>query len=226
MAPGRSALKLYNAGSFFDPRAVPETDYPAVAAALDGLPRLIVESHPTLVGSRVDRLQRELRRCARGAPALEVAMGLETAHAGALERLNKRFTLAQFQAAARALRDAGIVLRVFLLISPPFVPAAEQEAWLLRSLDAAFACGASVVSLIPTRGGNGTIEALAAEGLFAAPTLDGIQRTFAAALRHAAGQGLVLLDLWDLDRFAPNGRCTSDVRAALDAMNRAQAVPA
>jgi radical SAM enzyme (TIGR01210 family) len=221
-----SAIKLYNAGSFFDPRAVPERDYPAIAAALAGLSRVVVESHPALVGPRVDRLQRELGRAGSRAPALEVAMGLETAHPEALERLNKRFTVAQFTAAARALRDRAITLRVFLLISPPFVPAAEQETWLLRSLDAAFACGASVVSLIPTRGGNGTIEALAAEGSFAAPTLDGIQRAFAAALRHGAGRGLVLLDLWDLDRFAANGRCAPHIRAALDAMNQAQAVPA
>lgn len=220
-----TAMKLYNAGSFFDPRAVPEADYAAIAATLTGLSRVIVESHPALVGSRVDRLQRELRAAGGRAPALEVAMGLETAHPDALERLNKRFTLAQFTDAARGLRDRGAALRVFLLISPPFVPAAEQESWLLRSLDAAFACDASVVSLIPTRGGNGTIEALAAEGSFAAPTLDGIQRAFSAALRHAAGHRLVLLDLWDLDRFAPGGRCAPGVRAALAGMNQAQAVP-
>ena len=39
-------LKLYNAGSFFDPRAVPEPDYDDVAAALAGLARVVVESHP------------------------------------------------------------------------------------------------------------------------------------------------------------------------------------
>ena len=39
-------MKLYNAGSFFDPRAVPEDDYDAVAADLAGFPRIIVESHP------------------------------------------------------------------------------------------------------------------------------------------------------------------------------------
>jgi radical SAM enzyme (TIGR01210 family) len=221
-----AAMKLYNAGSFFDPRAVPENDYPAIADTLTGLSRVVVESHPSLVGARVDRLQRELGRASASAPALEVAMGLETAHPDALERLNKRFTLADFAAAARALQDRGVTLRVFLLVSPPFVPTAEQEAWLLRSLDAAFACGAAVVSLIPTRGGNGTIEALAADGQYQAPTLASIERSFELALAHARGRGIVLLDLWDLDRFATDRASLPARRSALDAMNQAQAVPA
>ncbi len=50
-----TGLKLYNAGSFFDPRAVPEADYDEVAASLAGLSRVVVESHPALVGARVDR---------------------------------------------------------------------------------------------------------------------------------------------------------------------------
>src|SRR3546814_14860284 len=40
---GVSQMKLYNAGSFFDPRAVPVEDYPRIAAALDGMSRVIVE---------------------------------------------------------------------------------------------------------------------------------------------------------------------------------------
>src|SRR5205085_1817482 len=153
---------LYNAGSFFDPRAVPDADYDAVAGTLAGLSRVIVESHPALVGPRVDRFLAALARFGGAPPPrLEVAMGLETAHPEALDRLNKRFTLDDFRRAANALGERRVDLRVFLLISPPFVPAADQDAWLLRSLDAAFSCGAIVVSLVPTRQGNGTMEALA-----------------------------------------------------------------
>ena len=55
-------LKLYNAGSFFDPRAVPEPDYEDMAAALAGLAQVIVESHPSLIGPRVDRFLDALQR--------------------------------------------------------------------------------------------------------------------------------------------------------------------
>lgn len=225
-APATS-IKLYNAGSFFDPRAVPEADYEAVAAVLAGLARVIVESHPALVGARVDRVDRFIGALERhGDPAepprLEVAMGLETAHPGALERLNKRFTLDGFTRASRGLADRGVALRVFLLISPPFVPVDEQDAWLQASVDAAFSCGAAVVSLVPTRPGNGAIDALADVGSFRAPDLADIERSFALALDHARGRGRVFVDLWDLERFAACGACLDARRRRLHTMNLEQ----
>jgi radical SAM enzyme (TIGR01210 family) len=220
-----TGIKLYNAGSFFDPRAVPVQDYDAIAEALDGFSRVVVESHPALVGPRVDRLLAALSRSRRPAGAsieLEVAMGLETAHPAALDQLNKRFTLAQFARAARALVDRGVALRVFLLISPPFIPAEDQDGWLLRSLDAAFSCGASVVSLVPTRAGNGAMEALAAAGLFHVPALDDIERAFALAVTHANGRGRVFVDLWDIDKFAHCLCCRASRLDRLRSMNLEQ----
>lgn len=222
-----TGMKLYNAGSFFDPRAVPEVDYDGVAEALTGLSHVIVESHPALVGPRVDLWLAALDRH-RGpgelSAQLEVAMGLETAHPVALDRLNKRFTLERFAQAARALDDRGVALRVFLLVSPPFVPSHEQDAWLLRSVDAAFSFGASVVSLVPTRPGNGAIDALAAAGWFRAPDLEDIERSFALVLRHARGRGRVFIDTWDLERFAHCPHCTARRRGRLQAMNLEQLV--
>jgi archaeosine synthase beta-subunit len=218
-----TGMKLYNASNFFDPRAVPESDYDAVARALSGMTRVIVESHPALVGPRVDRLIAALdRHRGSGQPAqLEVAMGLETAHPAALDRLNKRFTLERFAEAARALADRGVSLRILPLISPPFTPSEEQDAWLVRSVDAAFSCGASVVSLVPTRSGNGTLEALSPRD-FVGPALDDIERSLALALTQARGRGRVFADLWDLDRFARCRHCVAARAARLHGMNLAQ----
>jgi archaeosine synthase beta-subunit len=218
-----TGLKLYNAGSFFDPRAVPEADYDEAAASLAGLSRVVVESHPALIGARLDRWIASFR--AGAAPAtLEVAMGLETAHPDALDRLNKRFTLEQFARAARWLADRAVPLRVFLLISPPFVPAGEQDEWLRRSLDAAISCGAAVVSLVPTRPGNGAVEALSEAGWFRAPGLDDIERSFALALTHAGGRARIFLDLWDIERFASCDDCLAARRGRLHLMNLEQRV--
>ena len=225
--PRPTVIKLYNAGSFFDPRAVPMEDYDPIAAALAGFSRVVVESHPALIGPRVDRLLEALARHA-GPPgpsaALEVAMGLETAHPQALDGLNKHFTLSGFEDAARALLHRGVALRVFLLISPPFIAAAEQDAWLLRSVDTAFDCGASVISLVPTRPGNGAMEALAAAGMFRRPDLDAVERSFALALTHAARRGRLLVDCWDLDRFASCTSCLPARRERLQRMNLQQQI--
>lgn len=220
LAQGRH-IKLYNAGSFFDARAVPPDDYPAIAAAVAGFSRVIVESHPALIGPRLDEwLEALAAEAFDAAPRLEVAMGLETAHPDALERLNKRMTIEQFRHAAAELRRRDVALRVFVLVSPPFVPASEQPEWLRRSVDVAFECGASAVSLIPMRTGNGTVEALAADGPYCSPTLDVVEDAMDAALGRARGH--VFADLWDLERLAPCEACFDQRKARLMSMNLTQ----
>jgi hypothetical protein len=111
-------------------------------------------------------------------------------------------------------------MRAFLLVSPPFVPAGEQAEWLVRSVDFAFECGATAVSLIPTRGGNGAMEALAADGQFTRPTLNAVEDAMDAALARAHGR--VFVDLWELDHLASCDACYPGRRARLAAMNLVQ----
>jgi radical SAM enzyme (TIGR01210 family) len=222
-------MKLYNAGSFFDPRAVPDADYDAIAGALAGIPQVIVESHPELIGERrcrVDELLDALAANRRAADrsALEVAIGLETVHPDALDRLNKRFTVDAFRRAAAALVARGVAVRVFLLVSPPFVPETEQDEWLRRSLDVSFASGATVASLVPTRAGNGATDALSNLGLFRVPTLADIERSHELALVHAGSKGRVFVDLWNLERFAACPQCLGSRRQRLHDMNLEQQV--
>ncbi len=221
--PRPAHAKLYNAANFFDPRAVPEGDYAAIAVRLTGFRRVIVESHPATVGVRVSRFTDALARAAgvTDAPAVEVAMGLETAHEEALGRLNKGFTLRQFAHAADRLRRLGAGLRAFVLVGVPFVPHDEQQDWLARSVAFAFDCGASVVSLIPTRPGNGALEALGA-GVFIGPALSDLESALAATLPGAAGR--VFADLWDLQRFSDCCRCFDARRERLRLMNLEQRV--
>jgi radical SAM enzyme (TIGR01210 family) len=220
---GPRHIKLYNAGSFFDPRAVPPADYPAIAAAISGFSRVIVESHPSLIGPRVDRWMEALDAGATR-PRVEVAIGLETAHPEAVARLNKRMTLDDFRAAAAALGERGIDVRAFVLVAPPFVPAGQQREWLQRSVDAAFDAGASTVSLVPMRSGNGAVEALESEGEFTPPTLDAFEHAFAGALLGRPTARRVFADVWDLGRLARCAACLGARTERLVAMNELQRV--
>jgi radical SAM enzyme (TIGR01210 family) len=186
--PAASQLKLYNSGSFFDPRAIPAQDYAAIAERANQFDRLIVENHPALTGDACLRF-RDLLSC-----RLEVAMGLETTHPEVLRRLNKRMTLDQFSSAAGFLRRNGIDLRIFILVQPPYLPAAEALPWAERSLDFAMEQGATAAVLIPTRGGNGAMEDLMASGQFEPPSL----RTLEAAMEYGLSlkAGRVFADLW------------------------------
>ena len=190
--PPARAVKLYNAGSFFDPGAIPESDYAAIALRVRPFERVIVESHTAFLGERTLRL-RDLIHPAK----LEVAIGLETAHPEVLERLNKRMTLHQFRTASTFLRSNNIDLRVFILLRPPFLSEEQGVEWACRSLDFAFDAGATLCSIIPVRAGNGAMEELQAAGDFTPPKLSSLE----TALRYglSLGRGRVLGDLWDID---------------------------
>jgi radical SAM enzyme (TIGR01210 family) len=184
--PAARQIKLYNSGSFFDPRAIPLEDYPAIAERVRLFERVIVENHPALVGEAAVRF-REMA----GRP-LEVAMGLETVHPEILQKLNKRMTVEQFRGAADFLRANAIDLRVFILVKPPFMREEEAAEWAARSVDFAFDCGATAITLIPTRGGNGAMEELS----FAPPRLETLEAAFEYGL--GVGRGRVFVDLWDV----------------------------
>ncbi len=220
-------LKLYNAGSFFDARAIPLEDHPGVADRAAHFERLIVECHPSLVGDRVWRFQERLAQAAGrlgSDTALEVAMGLETADPAVLDRLNKRMTLEGFRAAADRLRSHGVSLRAFVLVQPPFEAAGDAVRGAVRAVDWALEAGATVVSLIPVRSGNPPLEALRVRGLFTPPTLATLEGTFDAALALGVGRGRVFVDLWELSRFSRCSGCFEARRARLMAMNRGQTV--
>jgi radical SAM enzyme (TIGR01210 family) len=217
LAPSRQ-IKLYNAGSFFDPAAIPPGDDAEIAETVKGFDRVIVEAHPAfLTGAYRDRCLR-FRDLISG--QLEVAIGLETAHPEVLARLNKKMTLESFRRAADFLDEHDIALRVFILLSPPFMPADEAVDWACRSLDLAAECGATVSTVIPTRGGNGAMEAIG--DAFQPPTLRGLE----AAVEYGISQGdmRVFADLWSVERFFDCG-CSADRAARLLVMNREQRLP-
>ncbi len=219
--PVARQIKLYNSGSFFDARAIPVEDHPAIAERVRRFERVIVECHPALVGESAVRFRDQLASGGRTVPVLEVAMGLETIHPEVLPRLNKRMTPEMFAGAAEFLRRYGIALRVFVLVKPPFLEEGEAVEWAQRSAAFAFECGATAVTLIPTRLGNGAMEELVRRGEFAPPRLE----TFEAAVDAVLGEARcrVFADTWDLERFSNCPECFARRKERLECINLSQA---
>ena len=214
--PPASQVKLYNSGSFFDPAAIPVKDWPSIAEQLRPFQRVIVECHPSLIGDRVLRFRDLL------AGKLEVAMGLETANPEVLSLLNKRMSLDDFRSAADFLHREEIALRAFVLAFPPFQPKQNELTWSRRSVEFAFDCHASAVSLIPTRLGNGALETLAREGAFAPPSLAAFEQAFEEAL--SLGRKRVFADTWDLQQFSRCSECFPQRKSRLERMNLGQTI--
>jgi hypothetical protein len=211
-------IKLYNSGSFFDPAAIPPADYPAIARTVAFAKHVVVESHPRLVEGKALRFRDLL------SGSLEVAMGLETVHPQVLPRLNKKFELAHFSQAAGFLRDNGIAVRAFVLVKPPFMDEAEGWEWAVKSAVFALSCGATVVSLIPTRPGNGALERLMETNEFLPPRLSTLEKALELAL-EVRGNGRIFADTWDLEQFSNCPACFEKRRQRIHAMNLSQRIP-
>lgn len=206
-------IKLYNASNFFDRRAVPPADRPRIAELCAPFRGVTVESHASTVGPAVTAFARELD----GGGRLEVAMGLETIHPVAMTYLNKRLDLERFDRAADFLAGHDVDLRVFVLLGAPGIERHETVEWAVRSAEHAAQRGASMVSIIPVRGGNGEMERLAQSGLFTPPTLGQLEEALDRCIgwRTAA----VSVDLWDIERLAACAACRDARIARLHRMN-------
>ena len=197
--PQPDRLKLYNASNFFDRRAVSVDDLPAIAALAAPFAGVTVESHANTVGA----LTLEFASMLSG--RLEVAVGLETIHPAAAEHLNKRLDLTRFDRAAEFLANADIDLRVFVLLNVPYIPADESVEWTVRTVEYAVLRGASVVAVIPVRGGNGEMERLESLGYFTPPTLSGLEDVLDRCLQFASA--VITVDLWDAERLVKCDAC-------------------
>ena len=227
--PVPDRLKLYNASNFFDLRAVPRLDVVGMATLAAPFAAVTVESHANTIGPKALEFARRIPG------RLEVAMGLETIHPVAAAQLNKRLDLSRFDWAARFLSENSVELRVFVLLGAPHVPSEESVEWTLRTVEYAVERGASVVSIIPVRGGNGEMERLQALGQFVPPILlqleDALERCCvrelqtATAIYHRGTEGtencgcVVTADLWDVEGLPACEHCKSARIERLRRMN-------
>ena len=207
--PSVKHLKLYNSGNFFDKKAIPRADHPEIISLLQGFETVLIENHPKLITRDVldfrDKFQGNL----------EVAMGLETSHPDVLRSLNKSMTLADFSNACNFLNSNDIPVRAFILLRPPFLDEQEGLFWAKRTMDFAFNAGVECCVIIPTRSGNGAMNALEEAQFFQQPELRSLEEV------HSYGIGLhrgrVFADLWDLEQFS---RCNNCFRPRLTRMQQ------
>jgi radical SAM enzyme (TIGR01210 family) len=197
--PVPDRLKIYNASNFFDQRAVPSEDLPGIAKLAASFTAVTVESHANTIGPNALAFARKIPG------RLEVAVGLETIHPVAAAHLNKRLDLGRFDKAAHFLAENGVDLRVFVLLGAPYVPVDESVAWTMRTVEYAVERGASVVSIIPVRAGNGEMERLQGLGHFTPPTLSQLEECLNLSFHFTSA--VVTADLWDAARLPACEHC-------------------
>jgi archaeosine synthase beta-subunit len=215
MPPARH-LKLYNSGSFFDGKAIPEEDYTEIAALINGFDTVIVESHPRLINDKCLQFRGMLK------PDLHIALGLETVHPGVIRRLNKRMTLEDFENSIHFLSRHQMMSRAFILVRPPFLSETEGIYWAERSIDFAFHAGVECCTLIPVRAGNGAMDLLGNMGYFTPPDIGSLEKV----LEYGIGlrKGRVFADTWDIGLFSTCDKCIVERTKRLTEMNLSQQI--
>ena len=211
-------VKLYNSGNFFDPKAIPSAELPAIANRIRHFQTVIVENHPRLCDVRCGEFQQLL------GTQLEIALGLETSHAPTLAKLNKQMTVEDFARSCELLLKAQIRIRAFVLLKPPETTETQGIERAIESVRFAFDCGVSCCAVIPVRAGNGIMEQLGQQGLFTPPRLSSLELVMCETLSW--NRGRVFADLWDARQFADNPADADLQLSRLEAMNLHQrAIP-
>ena len=94
--------------------------------------------------------------------------------------------------------------------------------WVVKSAEFAFVCGASAVSLIPTRRGNGALDRLMQTGEFSPPQIETLEQALDAVVALKRGRGFG--DTWNLEHFSSCAVCLPNRKRRLEATNLAQQV--
>jgi len=212
-------VKIYTSGSFLDEREVPAETRAAIADALAGRERVVLESLPDFVdaGKLADFTDRGL--------SVDVAIGLETATDRVRhDCVNKYFDFVDFEAACAEAVAAGAGVKAYLLCKPPFLTEAEAVEDMVASVEAcASVPGCHTVSMNPTNVQRFTmVEALHRAGGYRPPWLWSVVEV----LRRTAGADvLVVSDPVGAgsDRGPHNcGECDEVVQLAIKDFDRRQ----
>lgn len=214
-----SQVKLYNAGNWFDGKAIPTSDHQEIAARLQSAERVIVENHPKLCDERVLAFRDLLPG------QFEIAIGVETVDDAVLSRLDKSMTTADTERAVAFLRSHDIDVRAFVLFPAPYVTEATHEA-AIETVEWCFQRGATVVVLIPLRTTTGQMPELFSKGLARSPRLEELEavaRWFTENGRpqYESHQRL-FFDLWDASMHFSYSERVSERVAKLQRFNETQ----
>lgn len=215
--PEAKHLKLYNSGSFFDKKAIPEEDYGRIASLVSSFETVIVESHPKFINERCLRFRDMIK------PELHVAIGLETVHPEILQMLNKQMSLEDFSKSVKFLTQNNIKSRAFILLRPPFMSESEGIYWAKKSIDFAFNVGVECCTVIPVRAGNGAMDLLMEKGNFSLPNIHSLETVLEYGISLNAGR--VFADVWDLGIFSVCEKCIDQRTGRLTDMNLSQRIP-
>jgi radical SAM enzyme (TIGR01210 family) len=168
------AVKIFNSGSFIDPKEVPLDSQKIIMekiATLENIKEIIIESRPEYINLHKKELN-ELVDIVRGRP-IWIGVGLETSNDYVNQSyINKGFNFDQFVTCVKNAEECGAYVKSYILLKPPFMTENEAIEDATQSIIDSFEAGSKVISLNPvTVHGDTLVDVLYKKRLFSPPWL-------------------------------------------------------
>ena len=110
---GEPFVKIYTSGSFLDEKEIPRAIRERMMKEFSGCERILFESRPEFVKKEV---------LATLPKTVTIALGLESSDPDILEvSINKGFTPEDSRRAGMMIKEAGLTVRTYLILKPPFL---------------------------------------------------------------------------------------------------------
>ncbi|MHA2407658.1 MAG: archaeosine biosynthesis radical SAM protein RaSEA [Candidatus Ranarchaeia archaeon] len=152
-------FKLYNSGSFFDEKDVPEKLRTKILGKIkknSGIFKLSVESRPEFLINNL-KVVKETKKMLEPIQ-LEIGVGLESSNNTILKDCwNKGFSIEDYKQSVQIVRSLNIRLKSYILIKPPFLTEKEAINDAINSSCDAINIGTNIISFNPCNIQNGTL---------------------------------------------------------------------
>jgi archaeosine synthase beta-subunit len=219
-------LKIYTGGSFTDPAEVfPEAQDAILSAASRKVKKITVEARPEYCPT--DRMKHIAQLVGANGCTFEVGIGLESSSDLVCHTaINKGYGFAEFVEAAKNCRAAGVKVKAYLLLKPPFLTEDETVEDIVQSIKDA-APYSDILSVNPTNVQKFTlVEKLFENREYRPPWLWSVVEVLRRG-KPFAGQAILKSDPvgGGQRRGAHNcGRCDQELLKRIDQYNLSQDV--
>jgi hypothetical protein len=216
--PKVKAVKLYNSGSFLDPKEISVSSQKSIVekiAKFDHIQEFIIECLPEIINAQINVLK-ELSDIFNSKPIF-IGVGLESTNAYILRSyVNKPFTFEnQFLKCVENSKKIGVHIKPYLLLKPPFLTEQESIDDAISSIKDSFSAGCKVISLNPVCVHADTlVELLWKKKEYSTPWLWSILKVLEETYEFIPVDGKLICEVMagGLQRGAHNcGKCDSRV---------------
>lgn len=191
------AVKIFNSGSFLDPKEIPFEVQQTIIEKIATLPNVkevIIESRPEYINLYKVMLKKWVDIL--GGRPIWIGVGLESSNDYVGQSfVNKGFDFAQFARSVKNAEECGAFVKAYILLKPPFMTEKEAIEDTLQSIIDSFNIGCKIVSINPVTVHAATlVDTLFKKHLYSPPWLWSVLEVLKRAAPYRPDYGKIICE--------------------------------